>query len=508
LCKALLTQIRGSHVAWTAAAAYLLFSLINELRVEWTLNEQYHYGWAVPFLAGFLFWRRCLSFRSLGSRGASPACTIATAAFLLFFLLPLRIIQEANSDWRFVSWALALDLTGLFLSALFYFGGPAAVQHFVFPILFLLVAVPWPSGIEQWLVQHLSRANTALAIEILGWAGIPALQHGNLVQLSTGLIEIDPACSGIRSLQAVIMAAAFFGEFYLLNRTRRFYLFAAGLLLALLCNVVRTVTLVWIAAARGLVTMSAWHDTAGIAILLACLTGLYIASDLLRTRRPSVQNSPLPIRTAPSCGAVLGCLAWFALIELTTFLWYHLHEINRPSPVVWRFKLPSAETDVTNLPISTDVRRILHFDFGQHARWQQPDGATIETYFFEWLPGRSAATLARNHTPEVCLPAAGRNILAEKELTFAIKGLKLPFREYTLNSARLPTYVFYCLWEDCAGEQSAKTEFLTIDHRLRNVLQGRRNQGQRVLHIAVHGAGSDSDALSTVRELLEQFLSL
>src|SRR5690349_21242213 len=37
--------------------AFLWFVLINHLRVEWAVNPQYSYGWAVPFLCLYLAWR-------------------------------------------------------------------------------------------------------------------------------------------------------------------------------------------------------------------------------------------------------------------------------------------------------------------------------------------------------------------------------------------------------------------------------------------------------------------
>ena len=37
---------------------WLWFVLINDLRVEWTVNPQYSHGWAVPFLYAFLLWQR------------------------------------------------------------------------------------------------------------------------------------------------------------------------------------------------------------------------------------------------------------------------------------------------------------------------------------------------------------------------------------------------------------------------------------------------------------------
>src|SRR5436305_6135820 len=40
------------------ALAALWFVLCRHLSGEWSVNEQYSYGWFVPFFAAFLFWLR------------------------------------------------------------------------------------------------------------------------------------------------------------------------------------------------------------------------------------------------------------------------------------------------------------------------------------------------------------------------------------------------------------------------------------------------------------------
>src|SRR6266446_7218946 len=41
-----------------AAIGALWFILFRQLSNEWSINEQYNYGWFVPFFALFLFWLR------------------------------------------------------------------------------------------------------------------------------------------------------------------------------------------------------------------------------------------------------------------------------------------------------------------------------------------------------------------------------------------------------------------------------------------------------------------
>src|SRR5690242_5002267 len=41
-----------------ATLGLLWFILFRDLSLEWSSNEQYSYGWFVPFFAAFLFWLR------------------------------------------------------------------------------------------------------------------------------------------------------------------------------------------------------------------------------------------------------------------------------------------------------------------------------------------------------------------------------------------------------------------------------------------------------------------
>src|SRR5215212_9915565 len=44
--------------AAAVALGALWFVLCRQLSGEWSLNEQYSYGWFVPFFAAYLFWLR------------------------------------------------------------------------------------------------------------------------------------------------------------------------------------------------------------------------------------------------------------------------------------------------------------------------------------------------------------------------------------------------------------------------------------------------------------------
>ena len=138
------------------------------------------------------------------------------------------------------------------------------------------MAVPWPSVIEGPVIQGLMRANTGVTVELLGVIGVPAIQHGNVIEVATGRVGIDDACSGIRSLQATLMLAMFFGELYALGARRRALCVFAGFALAFVFNVGRTLLLTWVASAKGVGAVASWHDPAGVTILVGCFLSLWL----------------------------------------------------------------------------------------------------------------------------------------------------------------------------------------------------------------------------------------
>ena len=279
---------RTTSVTWLMAAvgfALLWLELINQLRPEWWLNPQYNYGLIVPALVSYLVfkrWRNRPAPDAPMRRGLAILLVVVSAALFL----PIRLLSEADPDWRLLSWSLAFVVITISLSFVYLNGGGAWLRHFAFPFLFFLVAVPWPARIEQLIIQDLMRAVTATNVIFLQFAGVPALQHGNVIEVGSGFIGIEEACSGVRSLQATLMISLFLGELYLFNVGRRFILVIAGAVLAFVCNVVRTGILVWIGTNRGVSGIEAWHDSAGLTILIVCLLGLWIVS-LVMMRRGS-----------------------------------------------------------------------------------------------------------------------------------------------------------------------------------------------------------------------------
>ncbi len=115
------------------------------------------------------------------------------------------------------------------------------------------------------LVQTLTRGSAIFAVEALNTAGWAAVRHGNLIEVASGVVGVEEACSGVRGLQTSLMVSLVLGELGRLSITRRFVLVLVGAVMALFLNLLRAIGLSALASQRGVAAVDDWHDTAGFA---------------------------------------------------------------------------------------------------------------------------------------------------------------------------------------------------------------------------------------------------
>ena len=81
-----------------------------------------------------------------------------------FALLPTWLVEQANPDWRLISWLLAFEIVALSLYAIYCAGGKSWLRHFAFSICFILVSIPWPGAMEDFVSQGLAQAATVVTV--------------------------------------------------------------------------------------------------------------------------------------------------------------------------------------------------------------------------------------------------------------------------------------------------------------------------------------------------------
>ncbi len=376
--------------------------------------------------------------------------------------------------------------------------------------MFFLVAVPWPSGLENFLVQSFTRWNVSATIELLGLSGVPAIQHGNVIEIGAGMVGIDDACSGIRSFQATLMVTLFLGELQLLSVARRVLCVLAGFACSFVFNLGRTSFLTWIGATKGTTAIAHWHDPAGVTILIACFVSVWLLARLLARGERDFPAPAQPVGAdcaaySEGIGATSSALSppifvacalgvWLVLIEMATEGWYRSHETTSSALGQWGLKAVADVPGFTKVDVKAEILSQFRADAAAERLWQDALGNSWQVYYFRWLPRRSlneriAVQLAKTHGPEKCLPRIGMTLASYFGIiTVPVGHLDLAFQQYLFTVDGRPLHVFYGLFEDPAGSVrprpiAGRTPRAASPPRL----AGSRNYGQRFLEIAIAG---------------------
>lgn len=506
---------RKSRFFWNLGLLLLLWTdLFLNLRIEWELNPQYGYGYMVPFLGLYLLFSRWGDRPVLLQPPEIPApLRLILPVFVVFSLGPLRVVFEANPDWRLLMALQASFVWSLTLGFLYSVGGRAWLTHFFWATVFLLIAVPWPTRIEAPLIQGLMRMVAFLSVEFMNFLGIHARQAGNLIRLPNTLVGVEEACSGVRSFQSAVMAGLFFGEFYRYRLSFRLGLIVVGILISIFLNLIRTFTLTFIAHRDGAEAMEHWHDPVGYFVYFGTFALIFALAFSLRR---SASQSPVASSTRPPFlrGSSRGLLPIPAIIALA-LLWLGGIGFNR---IYYGWREEPAEfvvhvnTDFQslNLPfreitLADAIRAQLRYQEGKQVVWLDPARErTWTAFFFTWDKG-DVSSFVGVHRPEICLQATGL-VLAKRGLPaiWEAEGFEIVMDTYTFLSGDREFHVFFAVWENENGRHVPIDK--NYDDRFRRVREGIRSSARQSLQLVVTGTESLEIATDEAREMMDGFL--
>lgn len=391
---------------------------------EWLHNPDLSHGVFAPviFLLLLRESRRHGSQHWLSAGRAWPGRMLAAAVTLGFVLFALAGLLAASLAWThaLVSFVLAAALGCFLLGGLVILADermrvlPFSWISLTAIFLWLLVS-PLPSGTYARLTLGLQGWVTSAVLQALHLFGVPARQHGNIIELARTNVGIEEACSGIRSLLSCMYAGFFFAAWQLRRPAGRLVLIVAAPLLALGMNFVRSLLLTLLASA-GKEIGGFWHDVTGFAIL--GITAVVLAALAILLETPP--DPPTPVSTSPRIGAPPGSIQvfWTALVA-TLALGIFFFASSRPASSAGKpapdlaSLLPSnpAGWDVItpkDLYQFSDILQTTHLLEHTYLRTSE-DGHLVQltVYVAYWPPGQATVSRVASHTPDACWPGAG-----------------------------------------------------------------------------------------------------
>lgn len=259
---------------------------LRELRAFWAANDDYSVGQLVPFIALFLCWRSRRNYIASQVRVCWWGAVVILAAQSCRFY---GVYYDYGSVERY---SLILSIGGLVLLV----GGWATFLQLKWILAFLLLMVPLPQRVHEFVSLPLQEASTRMAAYTLEVFGVFVARDGNVLRFDHGVaVAVTEACNGLRMLTATVLVAAVL--VFLLRRPawQNTALLCSSIAVAILINAVRlVVTSVVVSEWRDPSAVAAFHDYAGWAMMplavLLLLAELRLMSSLSRVGPTRLMN--------------------------------------------------------------------------------------------------------------------------------------------------------------------------------------------------------------------------
>jgi len=273
---ALIDRNRIMPALWIAFSVVFLLpygTFFKGLFRTWVSDTEFSYGMSVPVIAGYLIFRRRAAFKDV-AQDPSPICLILVVAGCAF-----QIVASLNGTLLFSGAAFAVSSMGIvgFLCGRHY------LRMVAMPLSFLILMVPLPSYVMGMVTWNLQIKASSISSALLESLGVPVYQEGVLLRLPNYALEVKQACSGLRSIFALLTLAFIIG---LLSEKKwgvRVLLIIATPILALAANIVRIVSTGFIAwRFGGLALGESVHTILGITVFLGTVLALLGFQKILR----------------------------------------------------------------------------------------------------------------------------------------------------------------------------------------------------------------------------------
>lgn len=269
-------RARLASVAALAALLLALFApVVRTLARIWTTSAPDAHGLLVPPVALYLAWgRRAALFAALPS-GSWKGTGLLAAGLLL------GALSAAGSSQTGQFAALVASIWGIVWARL----GDRAAKLLAIPMLALLLAIPVPFGVEISVSLPLRHAASLIGVAMARGLGAPAILEGNVIHLAEASLNVDEACSGLRSLVSLVVIGTLYMGAAQVSAARAALLFAALPVLAVLANALRLfVTVLAVRTGGASLAEGSFHTALGFATFALALGGMLVLERILRWR--------------------------------------------------------------------------------------------------------------------------------------------------------------------------------------------------------------------------------
>jgi exosortase len=222
-------NLRGALPAALAAlAAAVLFARPATLLArDWWNDADAGHGLLLAPLAVWLAWQRGLA--------PDRRPHVAGGTVLLLGAVALRSLGGLAAELFTMRFSMVLALAGLTV----FVWGFGQLRRWWLPATLLALSIPIPALVTNALALPLQFQASRMGATLLEWRDVPVRLAGNVIQLPGRQLFVTEACSGLRSLTALLSLGVLVGGLWLRSVPGRAVLIALAIPVAIAVNAVR-----------------------------------------------------------------------------------------------------------------------------------------------------------------------------------------------------------------------------------------------------------------------------
>jgi exosortase len=214
-------------VLLAAAAAAVLFARpAVTLGRDWWHDPEAGHGLLLAPLAVWLAWRRGIG---------HPAPNPTIGGLLLVGAVILRYVGGLAAELFTMRFSMVVALAGLTV----FIWGVEQLRRWWLPLTLLALSVPIPALVTNAIALPLQFKASTMGAALLAWRDVPVELAGNVINLPGRRLFVTEACSGLRSLTALLSLGVLIGGLWLRSIPGRFLLVALAIPVAIAVNAVR-----------------------------------------------------------------------------------------------------------------------------------------------------------------------------------------------------------------------------------------------------------------------------
>jgi exosortase D (VPLPA-CTERM-specific) len=476
---------------------------LRDLVHIWDTQEEYSFGYIVPFVTLYLMWQKRDTLAEIRFSGAWSGTALVTVALLLLAVGQLATLGTV------VQYAFLMSVFGLALA----FSGWPAFRVMAMPLAILIFMVPLPNYLLRELSAVLQLWSSQLGALIIRAFGISVYLEGNVIDLGVLKLQVVEACSGLRYLIPLMTLGFIAATLFRAPLWKRAVVFVSTIPITLLMNSVRIGVIGILVEYFGKSMAEGFlHDFEGWAIFMLC-TGLLVGEILVLAKLGDT-GATLGSAFAYEAGKVAtDGKAWERRIGLQFMVATGLVAIAgvaaqlAPAP---DHEIPARKTFAefpsslqpwsgTSQRMEPEYLRLLNLDDYILAEFSDGKSLPINlyvSYYASQANGNSA------HSPRACIPGDGWEIsdFRTRELGGVdYKGLRMRVNRVVIGKGENRQLVYY--WFQQRGRVETD-EYVVKLNIFRDAVTRRRSDGAMVRLVARLRPGESEQVAD---DLLERF---